>query len=238
VEFNPGAPAADPEGVDALRSPGLSRPAPIVAGALLALVLGAGRAGAVTFQVDFTVSTYQVVAGQSYADLLAQHQSEPLLSTTSLSALSGVAAPLYAGVNTNYSVLMTTVLDVTAAGVYQVQVGTDWGRGGASVVIDNATSTVLDEYVNTTDIWWNNDWNNPDVFVTSVALAAGSSYTLGWVGFEGCCGGPTTVRFSYNGSPFQVLSDAALAPYVAPEPGTAVLVGLGLLAIAARRRAR
>jgi hypothetical protein len=206
--------------------------------ALCVLVCLNGTAAAVTFQLDYTASTYQVQAGDSYADLLAQHQSEPLLSTNTVSALDGVSAPIYAGVNSNYSTLMTVVLDVTAAGVYDFQIGTDWGRGGASIVIDNGTGAILDEFVTTDDIWWANDWNNPDVFVSSVTLTAGSSYTLGWLGFEGCCGGPTTVRFSYNGSAFQELSDTNIAPYASPEPGTAVLLGFGLVLLGISRRRR
>ncbi len=213
------------------------RPRRTAALGLLAAALGlAGPAGAVTFQVDFAASTYQVQAGDGYADLVAQHQAEVLLSSTTVTALEDVSAPVFAGTSTDYSTWMRTVLDVAAPGTWQFQVGTDWGRGGASVVIDDATGTVLDEFVTTDDVWWGNSWSNPDVFVTTVVLDAGASYTLGWVGFEGCCGGPTTVRFSYEGSPFVELTDANLVPFVTPEPGTALLLGSGLLALALRRR--
>ena len=104
-------------------------------------------------------------------------------------------------------------------------------------MIHNGSGTVLDEYVTTNDLWWNNDWNDPDVFVQTVALSAGESYTLGWLGFEGCCGGATTMRFSVDGAPYQTLSDANLAPFIAnPEPGTGLLVALGLVGFAAHRR--
>ena len=202
----------------------------------LALVWGAGSAQAVTFDLSFAASTYQVQGGDTFSDLLAQHQGETQLSSDTITALAGLSSTIYAGVNTDYSMLMTTVLDVTATGTYDFQVGTDWGRGGAAVVIDNGSGAILDEFVTTNDLWWNNDWNDPDVFVTTVALTAGESYTLSWVGFEGCCGGPTTVRFAYNGSPFQVLDDTNIAPFATPEPGTGLLVALGLVAIGARRR--
>lgn len=196
----------------------------------------AGSAQAVSFDLSFATSTYQVQAGDTYADLLAQHQGEAPLSSDTITGLAGLTSTFYAAVNTDYSILMTTVLNVTAAGTYEFQVGTDWGRGGAAVVIDNGTGVILDEFVTTNDLWWANDWNDPDVFVTTVALAAGSSYTLGWVGFEGCCGGPTTVRFSYNGAPFQPLTDSTIAPFATPEPSTALLVALGLVGLAAQGR--
>ena len=198
-----------------------------------------GSAAALTFQVDFATSTYQVVAGDTWASLIAQQQSEVQLSSDSLDLLDGVAAPIYAGVSTDYSILMTTVIDVEVAGTYTFQVGTDWGRGGAAVVIDNATSSVLDEFVSTNDIWWNNDWNDPDVFTTTAALSVGSSYTIGWVGFEGCCGGPTTIRFSVDGAPYQPISNQNLDPFISnPEPGTGILLGAGVAMLAWSRRRR
>ena len=99
-----------------------------------------------------------------------------------------------------------------------------------------ATGTVLDEVVRLDDVWWANDWNDPDVFTTQIALAAGTSYTLVWLGFEGCCGGATTIRFSFEGGPFQILNEPNLEPFVVPEAGMATLVGLGLGSLAVRRR--
>jgi len=203
-------------------------------------LLTASVANALTFQVDFTSSTYQVQAGDTYADLLAQFQSETILTTNTLTGLEVISAPVYAGVNQNYGILMTTTVDVLLSGQYTFEVGTDWGRGGASVAIDNGTSAVLDEYVTTNDLWWNNNWNDPDVFTTTVNLTAGSSYTLGWIGFEGCCGGPATVRFNYEGALVGNLNSGNGVPFMVsnPEPGTGVLVGLGFAMLAGWSRAR
>ncbi len=208
----------------------------------IALLLGApSLASALTFQVDFRASTYQVQASDDYASLLAQHQSEALLASHSLSALQGISAPVHAGgINGNYSLLMTTTVEALVAGTYTFQVGTDWGRGGAAVVIDNETGTLLDAFVTTQDIWWANNWNHPDVFTTTATLTAGSSYTFAWIGFEGCCGGSATVRFSHDGGPYQVFDSTHGDLHFAanPEPGTALLLGVGLAVLAARARRR
>lgn len=200
------------------------------------LLLGAAGARAVSFQADFTSNAYQVVAGDSYADLLAAHLAGTPLTSVSLTALEGVSAQVSAGVNGNYSIRLTAVLPIAVSGLYAFQVGADWGRGGVAAVIDDATSTVIDELVRTDDIWWASNWSNPDVFTTQVSLTAGSSYTLVWLGFENCCGGPTTIRFSFEGSPFQPLNELTIEPYVVPEPGLATLVGLGLALLAGGRR--
>jgi hypothetical protein len=213
----------------------------VLALGLLAVgLLGPWTASAVDFDIEFRTTSYQVQATDTFADLEGEHAAGTFLGSVSLVALEDVGAPLYAGVNGNYSILMSTVLDVSVAGDYVFQVGTDWGWGGASVVIDNGTGSIVDEYVTTDDLWWNLDWNDPDVFTVAVTLAAGSSYTIKWVGFEGCCGGDTTVRFSHDGGAFQTLDATNLSTLIAnvPEPSTALLVGLGMGWLAASRRMR
>jgi hypothetical protein len=213
----------------------------VLALGLLALGLPGPRvASAVDFDIEFRTTSYQVQATDTFADLEARHDEGAFLGSVSLIALEDVGAPIYAGVNGDYSILMSTVLDVSVAGDYVFQVGTDWGWGGGSVVIDNGDGSILDEHVTTDDLWWNLDWNDPDVFTVAVTLAAGSSYTIKWVGFEGCCGGDTTVRFSHDGGAFQTLDETNLSTLISnvPEPSTALLVGLGMGWLAASRRMR
>jgi hypothetical protein len=192
-----------------------------------------------TFQVDFRNSTYQVQGSYTFASLLAQHASETLITSNSVNALQGISAPVNAGgVNSDYSILMAVDLNVLLSGTYTFQVGTNWGRGGASIVTDNSSGTIIDEFVTTNDIWWANNWNNPDVFTTTVNLLAGSSYNLAWLGFEGCCGGAATIRYSVDGGGYQTFdSGNGDVNFVnTPEPGVGMLLGLGLLGMAASRR--
>ncbi|MGH0037176.1 MAG: CCXG family PEP-CTERM protein [Myxococcota bacterium] len=224
-------------------APGRARGGPLalLLTGIAAALLAPASAGALSFQVDFTSTTYQAQAGDTWADLLAEHQSGALIAGHTLDGLAGISPQTLAGgTNGDYSLLMTTVVEVQVAGQYQFQVGTDWGRGGAAVVIDNDSGLVIDEVVRTDDLWWNNDWNNPDVFTTSLALDAGTSYTLGWVGFEGCCGGSATIRFAFEGGGFQDFTSPNADAYMIanPEPGTAVLVMLGLGGLSAFGRKR
>lgn len=222
------------------RSSRLRRAADGFAAISLALALLIGLLGipsdaaALSFQADFVSSTYQVQTGDSFSDLLLEHQSGTSIQANVTTGLEDISTAVYAaGVTTDYSISMSTTLDVGVSGTYTFQVGTDWGRGGGTALIDNASGSIVSEQVLTGDIWWNNDWSNPDVFTTTFDFQAGDSFTLMWVGFEGCCGGSSTVRFSIDGAAFQPLTQPNLEPFaVIPEPTPALLLGLGLLGLA------
>lgn len=192
---------------------------------------------ALDFQVDFRNSTYQTVAGDTFSDLLAQHQSETLIQSNVTTGLEDISTSVYAaGATANYSMLMSTTLTVGVAGQYTFQVGTDWGRGGATALIDNSDSSIVFERVIVDDIWWGYNWNNTDVFTTTFDFEVGDSYTLAWVGFEGCCGGSSTLRFSVDGGAYVPLTSPNIDPVVIPEPTPATLILSGLFVLAYGRR--
>ncbi|MEM9175997.1 MAG: CCXG family PEP-CTERM protein [Myxococcota bacterium] len=203
---------------------------------LIALALP-GFAHALDFQVDFRQSTYQVTAGDAFLDLLAEHQSGALIQDNVIESLENVSTSVHGGgVTSNYSILISTEFTVDVAGEYTFQVGTDWGRGGVAALIDTGSGTVLDERVLTGNLWWANNWNNPSVFTTTHDFEVGDQYTLAWVGFEDCCGGASTLRFSIDGSAYQNLTAGNVGPFLlTPEPGVATLLLLGLGGLAATR---
>ena len=87
----------------------------LVLSSLSLLIPSLGQA--LTFQVDFRNSTYQVQGSDTFASLLAQHASETLLTSNSVNALQGISAPVYAGgVNSDYSILMAADLNVLISG--------------------------------------------------------------------------------------------------------------------------
>ena len=206
-------------------------------GCVLAAALPPVEAEALSFHADYRASTFQVAAGNTYAQILAAFLAGAPLASVTMTGLENASAQASAGVTTNYGILLTATLAPTATGSWTFQAGVDWGRGGVAAVIDNQTGTVVQQTVKTGDLWWNNSWVDPDVFTTTITLTANRSYSLVWLGFEDCCGGVTTIRFSYQGSAYQNLNTTNATPLVIPEPEVAALLGTGLAALSRRRRA-
>jgi hypothetical protein len=211
--------------------------------ALAAALLPSTSARALEIEVSFTASTHQVQAGDDYALLLAEHRAGALLGAATVTSLDGVSTAIYApGNTTDYSVLMSVRFVAAQAGRFEFQAGVDWGRGGVAAVIDETTGSVVSEQVRTDDLWWSLRWSHPDVFTTQVDLTQGSAYTLAWIGFEGCCAGSSTIRFSFEGSPFVPIDSTSFASYAAPAsvpaPGVSALVALSLASLPLLRTRR
>ena len=200
------------------------------------LITNAAHAASATFDVSFTATSYAVDSDDTFSDLLAQHLLGTPISSTSVVAVDNIDTSLYAGnISGDYSVMMSTTLNIGVAGDYTFQLGTDWGRGGGVALIDTDTNMIMDELVTDDDIWWGYNWNHPDVIETTYTLAEGL-YTISWIGFEGCCAGSSTVRFAYENNAFSTLDLTNIAPYVVPIPAPVYLFGTGLLALVGVRR--
>ena len=209
-----------------------------IASLLLLAAANNVHGAAASFDIFLTGTSYAVDGDDTYIDLLQAHQAGIPQVQTQLVGLENQDSFFYTGQWYNYSMLLTTTLDIGKPGNYTFQFGGDWGRGGGVALLDADGTSVLDEVVRTDDIWWANDWNNSDVITTTYALSA-QQYTISWLGFEGCCGGNNSVRFSFNGSAFQGLNLTTIAPYVVPIPSAVWLLGscaVGLLAAGRRRR--
>jgi hypothetical protein len=101
----------------------------------LAFAVATEQATALDFRVDFRNSTYQSQVGDTFSDLLAQHESEALIQSTVTTGLENISTAVYGGGgNNNYSMMMMATLDIGIDGEYTFQVGTDWGRGGSSTI--------------------------------------------------------------------------------------------------------
>ncbi len=115
-----------------------------VACSLTSFFAFAGMASALDFRADFRQSTFQAAAGDTFSDLLAQHESETLIQSNVIGSLQNVSTAVHGGgARSNYSILMTTDVTLAVEGCYTFQVGTDWGRGGATALIDNATGDIV-----------------------------------------------------------------------------------------------
>lgn len=213
------------------------RPSKLLVAILFSGLLNTAAALNLSLDVVFTDSTYQVNGTDTFSDLLAAHNAANIISTTNVNALSGVDTSVYAGnISGNYSVLMMATLDIALAGSYEFRVGADWGRGGGVALFDTAANTLLSEYVDASDIWWANNWNNSDVISTTYALSQ-NEYTIMWLGFEGCCAGSSTIQFAYNGGAFNTLNTTNLTPHVVPIPASIYLLAAAIAVLARRRRA-
>lgn len=110
-------------------------------------------------------------------------------------------------------------IDLVADASTTIQFGPDWGLGGAFY-----SDTASADFVG--DSWWSYNWDSNSVF--EVNINKGSS-VINFIGWEGCCAGANSARFSNDdGENWQTL---AVTPAVVPEPAGLILLGLGMLSI-------
>lgn len=124
------------------------------------------------------------------------------------------------GPGRNFATLIS--IDLVSGGDTKIQFGPDWGRGGVFF-----TDSHSEDF--TGDRWWAYQWNNPAVIEVDINEGARTVNFLGW---EGCCAGGNSARFSTDGGEswdlFSV--DATVS-----EPAAISLFGLGIALLARGR---
>lgn len=186
---------------------------------LLAVPLAAEAAPIYSIDMEVRNSTYAVQAGDTSAGLLAEFNSGSQVCDVALAAIDLVGSTqTCGGPATDIATLIT--LDLSQTSTTRWQFGADWGRGGVIYLTNGGSG----ERTYTQDIWWGLDWNSSQVI--DFSISGTGSYTLGLLGFEACCGGAMSLRYSEDGGRTWQIAAVNVA-----EPGTLALLGLGLLGL-------
>ena len=108
----------------------------------------------------------------------------------------------FGGSSGDFGLCISTMINVppSQAGTWRFRAGVDFGRGGHFLL----NETALESNWNA-DLWWSNNFNNPDVLQGNRSLSSGW-HRLEVLGFEGCCDGPIQIQARAPGGAFQDLS--------------------------------
>jgi len=126
---------------------------------------------------------------------------------------------------------LSVVFDLGLVNSIDFHLGLDAHYGAAAYLDGNFLSNKID------NLWWDGNWNNPDVFSTSAGSLANATHTLDLYWGERCCNGLNSGQFSTDGgTTWQTLSVANLNAAAIAEPSIIALFGLGLIGFGFTRR--
>lgn len=189
----------------------------------ITLTTGYSGAGAQSSAAD-----YQSVVNAAVATPGAGYGSATIASYDNVtnSSLFG------SGSNIAFKSVINFGVSAADAGAWSFRSGVDFGRGGA-LFLDGVA---LDFKNN--DLWWAGNYNNGSQFLSGSSALSAGNHTLSIYGLEGCCDGGQQVQFKAGNNNFTSFGANDGLISAVPEPSTyaMLVVGLGLLGFAARRK--
>jgi len=191
---------------------------------ILAL-LGASLLSANLSAAVITIETRGIDAAIDDTDFITSWNNQTsAISTSQVSDFN-----MYNSGNNSFSHLSVD-FSIASSGTFGFQAGLDGAYGGAFYLDGNLVENRTD------DLWWSYNWNNADVMTSLSNNLSAGDHTLDVYWAEHCCSGSNSLRYSTdNGQTWGSMANAA-DPTEVPEPGTTLLLGLGLLGLTTTRK--